>query len=291
MNVDPDEVRDLETLALSLAQGAAEVVRRGSDRASDGGGAQSLVVDTKSSATDLVTEVDRATEAWLVDQLAQRRPGDDVLGEEGAGHGTSGDTTDTTDTRARVRWVLDPIDGTVNFVLGLPYYAVSVAAEVDGTVVAGAVCNPARGETFHARRGGGATLLRDGRPPQRLTGPRRVPLARAVLATGFAYDAEVRGRQIAVVAGLLPRVADIRRLGAAALDLCHVAAGRVDGYFEAGLNLWDYAAGALIAAEAGCAVTGLGGRAASSRFVAAAGPDLVEDLERLLLELAADRVR
>ncbi len=232
-------------------------------------------VSAKSTATDLVTEVDRATERWLVEQLAIRRPDDGVLGEEGGGRaGTSG-----------VRWLLDPIDGTVNFVLGLPHYAVSVAAEVDGTVVAGAVCNPVSGETFHARAGGGAYL--GDRP---LPGPRDVPLARAVIGTGFGYDAAVRARQVAAVAPMLARIADLRRLGAASLELCFLAAGRLDAYFEAGLNPWDHAAGGLVATEAGCVVGGLRGRPPSRRLYAAAGPALAPAFFALLEEVGADTV-
>jgi myo-inositol-1(or 4)-monophosphatase len=184
-----------------------------------------------------------------------------------------------------VRWVLDPIDGTVNFVLGLPAYAISVAAEVDGTVAAGAVANPVTRETFHARRGGGAYL-----GGKRLTGPRDVALERAVVGTGFGYDAGRRARQGAVVAALLPRVADIRRLGAAALDLCFVAAGRLDAYFEAGLNPWDHAAGGLVATEAGCLVSGLRGRPPSGTLYAAAGPGLARRFFSLLEEVGADTV-
>jgi myo-inositol-1(or 4)-monophosphatase len=258
---------DLGPLTVELAEGAAAIIR---DRRP-----AHVRVGVKSTQTDLVTEVDRATERWLVEQLAVRRPDDAVLGEEGGGRpGTSG-----------VRWVLDPIDGTVNFVLGLPQFAVSVAAEVEGSVVAGAVCNPLTGETFSATVGAGAYL--NGR---RLSGPREVPLARAVVGTGFAYDAAVRARQIAVVVPLLPRVADIRRLGAASLDLCFLAAGRLDAYFEAGLNRWDHAAGGLIAAEAGCVTSGLHGRAPSAQLYAAAGPALAADLFALLESLAADRV-
>jgi myo-inositol-1(or 4)-monophosphatase len=221
----PDLARQLEELAVDLAVGAADVVRGWTSRR--------YAVSSKSGATDLVTEADRACEQWLLDRLAVLRPDDSVLGEEGARRdGTSG-----------VRWVLDPIDGTVNFILGLPQYAVSVAAQVRGAVVAGAVCNPVSAEVFHASLGGGAFL--DGR---RLDGPRNVPLARAVVGTGFAYDPVLRARQAVVVAGLLPLVADIRRLGAASLDLCAVAAGRLDAYFEVGLNELDYAAGLLIAA-------------------------------------------
>ena len=138
--------------------------------------------------------------------------------------------------------------------LGIPLYAVSVAAEVDGSVVAGAVANPVSGELFRAHLGGGAYL--DG---ERLSGPREVALEQAVIVTGFAYDSAMRRRQMAVAAPLLPRIADLRRLGSAALDLCFVAAGRCDASYEAGLNPWDYAAGALIAAEAGCVVGGLRG--------------------------------
>lgn len=262
-----DLTAELAALAVELATGAASEVRRGA------GGR--FAVSAKSTVTDLVTEVDRRTEQWLIGQIAQRRPDDAVLGEEGGGRtGSSG-----------VRWVIDPIDGTVNFVLGLPQYAVSVAAECDGTVVAGAVCNPASGEVFHARLGGGAFL---GDTP--LTGTREVSLDRAVVGTGFGYDAERRARQVAVVAALLPRVADIRRLGAASLDLCAVAAGRLDAYFEAGLNRWDYAAGALIASEAGCVVSGLRGRAPSTRLTAVAGASLAPAFFAVLEELAADSV-
>jgi myo-inositol-1(or 4)-monophosphatase len=261
------EHRDLERLAVELAEGAAAVVRDGRD-------AQGAVA-TKSTATDLVTEVDEATERWLVDELAARRPDDAVLGEEGGGRpGSSG-----------VRWLLAPIDGTVNFVLGIPQFAVSVAAEVSGVVVAGAVCNPMSGETFHARAGGGAFVA-----GERLSGPRDVPLARAVVGTGFGYDAAARARQVAVVAPLLPKVADIRRLGAASLDLCFLAAGRLDAYFEAGLNSWDHAAGGLVAAEAGCVASGLRGRPPSERLYAAAGPALAPAFFALLESLAADEV-
>lgn len=261
---DPSRLADL---ALLLAEGAARQVRTARQR--------SFTVDTKSTATDLVTEVDRRTEEWLRQQINTRRPEDAILGEEGAGRdGTSG-----------VRWLLDPIDGTVNFVLGLPHYAVSVAVEVDSVVVAGAVSNPVTGETFRARLGGGAFLGR-----RRLSGPRDVPLARAVLGTGFAYDAQLRTRQIAALAPLLPRVADIRRLGSAALDLCFVAAGRLDGYFEAGLHPWDHGAGGLVAAEAGCKIAGRGDRRPDIRFLVASSPQLAGELHAALRSVGADRV-
>jgi myo-inositol-1(or 4)-monophosphatase len=260
-------IADLEELAVRLAEGAAAAVREGRRRA--------VHVAAKSTATDLVTEVDRATERWLVEQLRAERPDDGILGEEG------GDRPGSTG----VRWIVDPIDGTVNFVLGLPEYAVSVAAEVAGEVVAGAVANPVTGETFHARLGGGAFLA-----GERLTGPRDVPLARAVIGTGFGYDAKLRARQAAALAPLLPQVGDIRRLGAASLDLCYVAAGRLDAYFEAGLNLWDHAAGGLVAAEAGCVASGLRGQPPAGRFYAVAGALRAETFFRLLESVAADQV-
>jgi myo-inositol-1(or 4)-monophosphatase len=269
--VNPGDVTpsnaELARLAIELATGGAAVVRAA--------GGTELSVGAKSTDTDLVTQVDQATERWLVEQLALTRPDDAVLGEEGGGRaGTS-----------RVRWVLDPIDGTVNFVLGIPQYAVSVAAEVDGVVVAGAVCNPASGETFHARLGHGSYL-----EDVRLRGPRELPLHRAVVGTGFGYQAEMRARQVAAVAPLLPRVADLRRLGAASLDLCFLAAGRLDAYFEAGLNPWDHAAGGLVATEAGCVISGLRGQPPSQRLYAAAGAALAPEFFALLESVGADRV-
>ncbi len=263
----------LAALCVELARGAAGVVRAG--RRPD------MAVDTKSASTDLVTEVDRDTEQWLRDRLARERPGDEILGEEAGPHGPRATAAGGTG----VRWLLDPIDGTVNFVLGLPLYAVSVAAEVDGTVVAGAVADPVSGELFRAHRGGGAYL-----GGLRLRGPRAVPLRSAVVATGFAYDRAVRQRQAQVVARLLGDVGDVRRLGTAALELCYLAAGRVDGYFEAGLHEWDHAAGALVAAEAGCVVSGLRGRPASSVLVAGAGDGLAPELFALLERCGADEV-
>jgi myo-inositol-1(or 4)-monophosphatase len=226
-----------------------------------------LDVSAKSTVTDLVTHVDRAVERWLLAELVRLRPADAVLGEE----------TGTRAGNSPVRWVLDPIDGTVNFVLGLPQYAVSVAAEIDGAVVAGAVINVASGELFRAVHGEGA--FRDGDDE------------RAVVATGFGYDSGMRAAQAAVAARLLPLVGDIRRWGSAALDLCFLAAGRLDAYFEAGLNRWDYAAGGLIAREAGCLTSGLRGRPGGSQLFAATRPELAPDFFALLEDLGADRVR
>jgi myo-inositol-1(or 4)-monophosphatase len=204
-------------------------------------------------------------------ELAAQRPADAVLGEEGGPAGRDD---------ARVRWLIDPIDGTVNFLLGLPQFAVSIAAQLDGRTVAGCVLNPASGELFRATRGGGAYL-----GERRLAGPRAIPLAEAVLATGFGYDSALRGRQAQLLARLLPRVGNLRRLGSAALDLCFLAAGRLDLYYEGPLGEWDYAAGLLIAEEAGAATSGLAGRPAGSRLVAAAHPAVAAEFFGLLEEL------
>jgi myo-inositol-1(or 4)-monophosphatase len=264
---DPQSPELLERLAVELASGAAKVIGAQARRA--------LRVSSKSTATDLVTEADRGAERWLTEQIADRRPDDAIVGEEGAARrGSSG-----------VRWVLDPLDGTVNYVLGLPHYAVSVAAEVSGEVVAGAVCDVVSGELFRAHVGGGAYL-----GDSRLAGPRQIPLARAVIGTGFAYETRQRERQGQLVARLLPLVADIRRLGSASLDLCAVAAGRLDAYFESGLHDWDYAAGVLIAAEAGCVTSGLHGRVPSAQLTAVSGRELAAPLFALLEELGADAV-
>jgi len=264
---------ELVRIAVGLAQQAGALVAAGRDQA--GGDPAALEVAAKTTPTDVVTAMDRAAERLLAGELRRLRPDDAILGEEGAqAQGSSG-----------VRWLVDPIDGTVNYLYGLPQYAVSVAAESGGAVLAGAVHNPASGETFWAGRGTGAWLSVPGRADQRLvvTGCDRLDLA--LVATGFGYDAALRARQAAVVAALLPRVRDIRRLGSAALDLCFLAAGRLDGYYETSLHPWDYAAGALIAAEAGAVLSGLRGRPLGAAVAAAAAPGLALALFGLLEDL------
>jgi myo-inositol-1(or 4)-monophosphatase len=234
-----------------------------------------LIVDTKSSVTDVVTDADRAVEAFLISELSRLRPSDGIVGEERGQSATS---------NTGVRWVLDPIDGTVNFMLGFPFYAVSIAAEFDGVAIAGCVYGPAADQLFHAVAGEGAYL-----GEQRLRGPRSVPLDQSVVATGFGYDPGLRARQGKVVGELLARVGNLRRAGSAALDLCAIAAGWVDLYFEGPLNEWDIAAGALIAAEAGVQLSGLRGRPAGPKFIAGAHPDRAADFFGMLEELNADR--
>jgi myo-inositol-1(or 4)-monophosphatase len=231
-------------------------------------------VQTKSTDTDVVTAADRAVERQVVAALAAERPGDAVLGEE---YGDSDRTA-----AGPVRWILDPIDGTVNYLYGLPQYAVSLAAEVDGLVVAGVVHNAATGEEWTATRGGGAR-----RGERRLSGSVRTTLDQALVATGFGYDAARRAHQGAVVAALLTRVRDIRRFGAASLDLCMAAEGSVDAYFEKGLNPWDHAAGGLVATEAGLRVSGLDGAPAGPDMLVAAPPALFTALHDALVELDA----
>jgi myo-inositol-1(or 4)-monophosphatase len=265
----PAEPAALLALAVDVAREAADLVASGRGSAAES-------VDVKSSPVDVVTAVDKASERLIVTRLLAARPDDGVLGEEGAARtGTSG-----------VRWVVDPIDGTVNFLYDVPAYAVSIAAEVDGEVVAGAVLNVATGELFTASAGGGAFLTTPTRPEtRRLTGSRPVSLEQTLVATGFGYRAEQRRAQGAVVARLLPRVRDIRRVGSAALDLCAAAAGRVDAYYELELNPWDHAAGALVAAEAGLVVTGLPGRRFAEPMAIAAAPTIAGDFVDLVAEL------
>lgn len=205
----------------------------------------STPVQTKSTPTDPVTIVDTETEQLLRTLLAERRPDDLILGEEGGGQ---------TESVRGIRWVLDPIDGTVNFLYGLPAYSVSVAVQVDGVSVAGVVVDVARDVTYSAARGEGATMTRSDGPAVELTCNPVSELALALVATGFGYGASRRTAQGRIIAELLPRIRDIRRVGSAALDLCMVASGAVDAHFEHGLSPWDWAAGSLVAEEAGAAV-------------------------------------
>jgi myo-inositol-1(or 4)-monophosphatase len=247
------------------------------------------VIQLKSSPTDVVTEMDRQSEALITAHVRAVRPADAVLGEEGGqtAGGLQGGGDDPAGL-ARVRWVVDPLDGTVNYLYGLPDWSVSIAAEVDGTVVAGVVEVPRHGETFTAVTGGGAWLHRgdDARPLHCNTG---VALDHALVATGFGYAAQRRQVQGEVAAALLPHVRDIRRGGSASVDLCSVAAGRVDAFYERGLNYWDYAAGGLIAREAGALVGGLAGRPESTSMTVAAGPDLYRQLDTFLTSLNPER--
>jgi myo-inositol-1(or 4)-monophosphatase len=215
------------------------------------------VAATKSSPVDVVTEVDRAAEQLIFGRLMGARPEDGFLGEEGA----------SAESASGVVWVVDPIDGTVNFLYGIPQYAVSIAASLRGETVAGVVVSVESGECFTATRGGGAFL--DGRRLEVGWGGEPPPLSQRLVGTGFNYVVDVKVKQTVAVSALLREVRDIRRLGAAALDLCAVAAGRLDGYVEEGLNPWDVAAGGLVATEAGARLETLPGVGGNECFVCA----------------------
>ncbi|MFE9173220.1 inositol monophosphatase family protein [Streptomyces kebangsaanensis] len=261
---------ELLQLALQAAVRAGELLR-------DGRPADLAVAATKSSPIDIVTEMDIAAEKLITGLIADRRPDDGFLGEEGAAtEGTSG-----------IRWVIDPLDGTVNYLYSLPTWAVSIAAEQDGEVVVGVVAAPMRGETFRAIRGRGAWATGSWAGERKLACRSAPPLDQALVATGFNYVTEVRAHQADVARRLIPRLRDIRRSGSAAVDLCDLAAGRLDGYYERGLNPWDFAAGDLIAREAGALTGGRPGEPPSGDLTVAATPGVFEPLQGLLDELGA----
>jgi myo-inositol-1(or 4)-monophosphatase len=246
---------------------------------------------SKSSATDPVSDADRAAERIVLELLTAERPDDGLVAEEGSAR----------EALSGRRWVVDPLDGTVNYLYGFPAWGVSVALEDDAGGLVGVVHDPLRGETFRAARGEGAELVRTGGTslagvgsgaaggaapadaaraptPLRVAEPR--PLDRALVATGFSYEPARRAEQAAILGTVLPQVRDIRRAGAAALDLCALAAGRVDAYYERGLNHWDWAAAALLVREAGGTVAALAGEPAG--LVAASTPELLRELSVLV---------
>lgn len=230
-------------------------------------------LDPKSSPTDVVTEADTSVERLLVEGIRTARPGDGLLGEEGAADpGTSG-----------LRWVVDPIDGTVNYLYGIPQWAVSIGVEDADGAIAGVVFDPSKDELWQATRERGATLNGTALQCSAVTS-----LPQALVATGFGYDGRRRAAQAVVLTDVLPNVRDIRRAGAGSLDLCSVAAGRVDAYYEQGLSPWDLSAGALIAREAGARVEGLKGSPPSYGLVLAAAPGVFDALHDLLVAAGAD---
>lgn len=268
MNPSPGEhatalAHELAALARQAAQSAGTLLR--DERPLE------LQVNAKSSPTDVVTQMDRAAEEHLAALILAKRPADGILGEEGGERtGTSG-----------VRWIVDPLDGTTNYLYGIPLWSVSVGVEVDGTVVAGAVCAPELGLTYVARLGGGA--VEESRHGTRaLSASSTTDLGHALLSTGFGYDSDQRRRQAEALVAVAPRVRDVRRLGSAAIDLCWVASGLTDAYVESRLNPWDVAAGALIARESGAVVVG-DDDPVRAPYVMASAPGIAEELTRILL--------
>jgi myo-inositol-1(or 4)-monophosphatase len=263
--------QELLDIARSVAEEAGELAARLRREGVE-------VAATKSSPIDIVTAADRAAEDLIRGRLAALRPADGFLGEESGGaSGTSGLT-----------WVVDPIDGTVNYLYGLPNWSVSIAV-VEGepdpgtwTALAGAVAAPMLGEVYSASAGGGAFV-----GDRRLHVRDAVPLDRALVATGFHYTQEIRTNQARVAQPLLARVRDLRRAGGAAIDLAYVAAGRIDAYFEQGLNPWDQAAGALLVREAGGVVRGIDEGGPTYRMLIAGQADVVDELHTTLVALGA----
>jgi myo-inositol-1(or 4)-monophosphatase len=260
-----DDVEQLRATAVAVVQQVGDLIAR--MRAAGPG-----QVQTKTSATDVVTAADTAAERLARRLLAQWRPGEPVLGEEeewGTGPSAGG-----------LRWVVDPIDGTVNYLYGMPWYSVSVAVQRDGQSLAAAVGQPADGRLWSAARGCGADC---NGVALRVSGATQLELS--LIGTGFSYRSERRARQAAMVACMLPRIRDLRRGGSAALDLCSVASGWLDGFAEHGLHWWDWAAGALIAAEAGAAVRL---PSSGSDLVLAATPGIIDALTELVVQCGAD---
>jgi myo-inositol-1(or 4)-monophosphatase len=255
-----DEERRLLAVAHEAAHAAAAELKQRYGRRQSG-------VRSKSGPTDLVSDADLAAEKAIRSVLAERRPDDAILGEEG---GATGD--------GDLRWVVDPLDGTINYLYEIPAFAVSVACEDASGTIAGVVLDPLRDEVFAATRSGPPTLNDSALSVSERPGS----LGMTMVATGFGYDPVVRARQAAVVARVLPRVRDIRRVGAAALDLAWNACGRVDAFYERGLNVWDIAAGALVCSRAGLAVRQFPASGDDRWGILTAPPALVDELYELI---------
>lgn len=260
---------ELCELALEIAQAAGKVALEMADEAR-------LSTDSKSTPTDKVTIADAASEKLITEMLHEARPDDSILGEEGT----------TKSGSSAITWHIDPIDGTVNYVYGLPNFCVSIAAALEPqdtqtdnatTILAGSVYNPTTNEMFSAAKGNGAYLNGN-----KISCNEVSDLSTALLATGFGYSSSVRKLQAQRLVNILGEIADIRRFGSAALDLCAVAQGQVDGYFESGLNQWDLAAGWLIAEEAGAKVGHPNGGPPNLEMTIACSPALFDGLAALL---------
>lgn len=260
---------ELRTIALSAAREAGELLLH--DRP------PVLAVDTKTSETDVVTEMDRKCERLLVSRLLAQRSDDGIIGEEGASRaGTSG-----------ITWVIDPIDGTVCYLYRQPHWTVSIAAKDEVGGLVGVVHVPTSGETYVGVRGEGAVRL-DAHGEHHLLRTDRPSLAMSLVGTGFGYEALRRRTQALTLNHVLPAVRDIRRMGASSLDICMVADGRLDAYYERGLSEWDYAGASVVALEAGVTLGGIGDKPAGPDLFVAAPPGLFEELTALLSVAGAD---
>ena len=262
----PPDLGELLELAAGLVRRAGDLLLEGVPRRRSG------VIGTKTSSTDMVSEMDRASEELIVTGLLEARPDDGIVAEEGGDReGTSG-----------VRWVIDPLDGTTNYLYGHPAWSVSVAAEFGQEIVVGVVSDPSHSELFAAVRGGGARCNDEPIVPSG-----HDDLATALVGTGFSYLPERRAGQAAALTRVLPAVRDVRRFGAASLDLCWVACGRLDAYYEATLQPWDVAAGGFIAREAGAVSRGPVEGPPTAEFAMAATPALAGPLWELLRSAGA----
>ena len=260
------------TLADELLAVAVSLARSAGDMALAGRKAGLHNVQTKSTATDMVTEFDRASEVLIVEGIRTARPEDAIVGEEGASiSGTSG-----------ITWYIDPIDGTTNFLYDLPAWAVSIGAEDSSGPLAGVVYIPALGEMFTATRGGGAFL--NGAPIQ---SNNITDVSQALVCTGFSYSADQRTIQAQRVSRFIHQIRDIRRAGAAAIDLCFVACGRIDAYFEENLHQWDISAGILIAHEAGCRSGDFSGHTPRPAEILTTAPAIFDQLSHLIMAASA----
>ena len=259
----------LLTLVLDIAKTTSEILVNQRP--------ENMAYETKSTAVDLVTEMDKAAEIHIVKRVKEVRPNDSFLGEEG--------TALPPDNPSNVKWIIDPIDGTVNYFYNHPYWAISIGVEVDGEIQVGVVAAPLLHETFYAIKDGGAFVLHDG-VKKKLQTNSGAAIDKALVATGFGYDPERRKKQGALLAEVVAIARDTRRAGAAALDFCYVAAGRLDVYYEFGLYPWDFAAGSLIVTEAGGRVGGLNGDKLGGDWSLAANEDLFDEVDELIFRLS-----
>lgn len=268
-----DESAELLSLSIGIAAHVAEVIQ---DKRRELGDLRDFS-QSKSSLEDPVTVVDSLAEDLITEKIKEARPQDGLIGEEGsAASSISG-----------ITWIVDPIDGTVNFIYGHPNYAVSIAAARDGEVISGCVINVATRELYVAARGQGAYLLGEDAEPRRLQASQEDTLQTTLVGTGFSYAALRRQAQAKILQSILPTVRDIRRMGSAALDLCAVATGRLDAYYEHALNAWDFAAGLLIARESGAVVVApaLSQSGDDANLLWACGPRIAEDFSKLMGEI------